>query len=165
MADPRQEWKTRTGVNEFRKRPSRSPPLTYGQTPKRPLATTQQQASGPPPKNVGGPPTATVPESHRTSPPLTYGQTPERPLATTQQQASGPPPTNVGGPPTSRIREQQIEPPQLSRSMSTGLDYYDVNWLDGGQQLELNQNGSVYLFGRHWVDDPYNPGRLIPRSY
>ena len=51
MADPRQEWKTRTGVNEFRKRPSRSP------SPERPLATTQHQASGPPPKNVGGPPT------------------------------------------------------------------------------------------------------------
>ena len=122
MADPRQEWKTRTGVNEFRKRPSRSPPLTYGQTPKRPLATTQQQASGPPP-------------------------------------------TNVGGPPTSRIREQQIEPPQLSRSMSTGLDNYDVNWLNGGQQQELQQNGSVYLFGQHWIADPTNPEKLTPRGY
>ena len=116
MADPRQEWKTRTGVNEFRKRPSRSP-------------------------------------------------SPERPLATTQQQTTAPRPTNVGGPPTSRIREQQIEPPQLGRSMSTGLDYYDVNWLDGGQQLELNQNGSVYLFGQHWIADPTNPGKLTPRSY
>ena len=159
MADPRQEWKTRTGVNEFRKRPSRSP------SPERPLATTQQQASGPPPKNVGGPPTATVPESHRTSPALTYGQTPERPPATTQQQASGLPPKNVGGPPASRTREQQVEPPQLGRSMSTGLDDYDVNWLNGGQQQELQQNGSVYLFGQHWVADPTNPEKLTPRGY
>ena len=122
MADPRQEWKTRTDVNEFRKRPSRSPSLTYGQTPKRPPATTQQQASGPPPKNVGGPP-------------------------------------------TSRTREQQVEPPQLGRSMSTGLDDYDVNWLNGGQQQELQQNGSVYLFGQHWIADPTNPEKLTPRGY
>jgi len=122
MADSRQEWKTRTGVNEFRKRPSRSPSLTYGQTPKRPPATTQQQASGPPPKNVGGPP-------------------------------------------TSRTREQQVEPPQLGRSMSTGLDDYDINWLNGGQQQELQQNGSVYLFGQHWVADPTNPEKLTPRGY
>jgi len=159
MADPRQEWKTRTGVNEFRKRPSRSP------SPERPLATTQQQASGPPPKNVGGPPTATVPESHRTSPALTYGQTPEKPLATTQQETTAPRPTNVGGPPTSRTREQQVEPSQLGRSMSTGLDDYDINWLNGGQQQELQQNGSVYLFGQHWVADPTNPEKLTPRGY
>ena len=122
MADPRQEWKTRTDVNEFRKRPSRSPSLTYGETPKRPPATTQQQASGPPPKNVGGPP-------------------------------------------TSRTREQQVEPPQLGRSMSTGLDDYDINWLNGGQQQELQQNGSVYLFGQHWIADPTNPEKLTPRGY
>ena len=122
MADPRQEWKTRTGVNEFRKRPSRSPALTYGQTP-------------------------------------------EKPLATTQQQDSGPRPTNVGGPPTLRTREQQVEPSQLGRSMSTGLDDYDINWLNGGQQQELQQNGSVYLFGQHWVADPINPEKLTPRGY
>jgi hypothetical protein len=170
MADPRQEWKTRTDVNEFRKRPSRSPSLTYGETPKRPPATTQQQASGPPPKNVGGPPTATVPESHRTSPVLRYGQTPERPLATTQQETTAPRPKDVGatlysGPPASRTREQQVEPPQLGRSMSTGLDDYDINWLNGGQQQELQQNGSVYLFGQHWIADPTNPEKLTPRGY
>jgi hypothetical protein len=122
MADPRQEWKTRTGVNEFRKRPSRSPALTYGQTPKRPLATTQQETTAPHPKNVGGPP-------------------------------------------ASRTREQQVEPPQLGRSMSTGLDDYDINWLNGGQQQELQQNGSVYLFGQHWIADPTNPEKLTPRGY
>ena len=122
MADPRQEWKTRTGVNEFRKRPSRSPSLTYGQTP-------------------------------------------EKPLATTRQETTAPRPTNVGGPPTSRTREQQVEPPQLGRSMSTGLDDYDINWLNGGQQQELQQNGSVYLFGQHWVADPTNPEKLTPRGY
>ena len=71
----------------------------------------------------------------------------------------------MGGPPTSRTREQQVEPPQLGRSMSTGLDDYDINWLNGGQQQELQQNGSVYLFGQHWVADPTNPEKLTPRGY